>query len=206
MICNLFTSCESGSSYYTCDWLDDHDAEIENAHLLLPRGDTCGYVFQNTILENVVNTYSIYNVMSNVSTNSYIGSGFDFNWTVTIVNKICSSQQDQNRKIIFNQDNYTNHISFTHCDKLTNSPYVPEHNYITPYDHKHEYVFIVHGVTNEYDGNIGNITWQCYWSFPTIPADSWIFNSPPNGIVGTFTPSRGLAPRYIYMNGTYQYM
>lgn len=116
MFTSTFISCSFISGYfpsspptYNCAWSQQKLGIFYDAYLLMPcNGGTCDYRFENIVLSNSLSSHSMYNVMHTVES-GFLGTSFDFNWTVTIAStKKCSVSSDQSFQNILNQDNYTN--------------------------------------------------------------------------------------------------
>ena len=143
--------------------------------------------------------------MESTQTGLLTTNSFDFRWTVTLAANItCSDPILNHNTISIGPGNFTGYIDSD--DILEGSPYVPENEYIYPYDHKHELVFQLHEVDNEYDGKIGTLTWKYIWQFPSVAGlDEWDFFFPDNGVPCSFNPDRNyLVLRVIYINGQYE--
>lgn len=210
-ICYSLTACEGGwpSSYtYDCIWYNNKKAVFQNSQLKLPcvQQGSSNY-FENQQLGNVLNTWSLYNLMETIQQGVWnIGSSFDFKWKVTLASGItCSPYTDNYRMVSFNQDNYTQYFTSYGEDILEGSPYIQDGNYILPYDHLHELTFQIHDVENVYTHQFGTMTWNRKWPNPTNPgAEFWFFDFPYEGVIGKFVPNPNyIISRNIYINGQF---
>ena len=185
-------------------WSKDKNAVFDTPKLYTPSSVVSDSRFANKWLEISLDYWSIASLMDDIFTYN-IGSDFKFMWTVTLTsNKTCSDPFSQTNSIILDKNNYKTWMKNNNIDVLLETPYVSESNGFYPYEHKHEMLFQIFDVKNEYDGQFGTMTWKFSWDGPTISnLDEWIFFFPKEGIAGTYTPEK-LSGMYIYKKGHYQ--
>ena len=191
-----------GTGSKNCDWHQDKDAGFYNVYLLPP--DICDLnecSFENVEFVNF-NGYSFYSIFEAVH-NGFYGDACELKWDVEIVPaKLCSYNTQQSHSVILDDNNYANRISYQNV--LEGTPYVPDSNFIYPYDHKHTLTFQIKNVSNRANNTEGTITWKMTWTPPSsIGVNEWGFTFPNDGLKGTYTPNTN-AQRYIYINGDYE--
>lgn len=206
MLSLTLSSCGGGLSggyggpvaTYNCDWEGEKRVYFEETAFLMPCSENCEYIFRNTLLENILNSHSIFQIMERVAHGELGDNLFDCKWTVTITRSTCTNETDQCRSLSINQDNYTEYFN---QDILEHSPY----NINTaPNDLKHEMIFQIHNVMNFYDGKVGTVIWKNTWYAPNVQHGDEFWFSVYN-LEGDFKPGMYYSPtRNIYYNGHFQ--
>jgi len=213
---SIMTSCGEGivingsggsisapDSTMDCIWDNVTTAVFLDANLLSPCSNgECDYQFANSRLADVLNSWSIYNIMYACCYGQLAGCPFDFKWTVTAVAEDnCSVEQEQSRHIIATQDDFQ-HVFTQYYQDIIESPCMSA---IPSNQHKHKFELQIHEIENEHDQTIGSIKWENTWLSPTAEFNNeWWFTFPQGEIIGKYEPnSYQPVTRHIYINGQY---
>lgn len=211
--CIILTSCNYpfSSGWYTptpsdCEWRDDIATTYDNVYKLrLPQStdNLNERIFQNTILESVINLSSLQYIMDNVQQGFNVATAFDFKWTVTSTSTVrCSGDTASAKLMSVTQDNYTQYI--TSSNKLNASPRLYVDNNANN-QYKFELTFQLRDVENWYDGTNGTLIWKQTWNNPfTAGVSEWFFQI-SDSIAVQYNPARMyLSTRKIYMYGQFE--
>ena len=204
--CRVVDSIPYSTPTYSCIWQSVCHVQFNSVHLSLP-GIDCAMPFYNGLMSCNYPYASCNDLVGQIG--NYQNDGIQINWTTTVDTKECRSGDKADTTSTYNQYNF--YSKWQSNNYITEALQITDGFDVNLSDLKHELTIQIWGVTNDYDGTQGLISWRYSWLGNNAPSNydsnnnTWYFEFPNGGLKGTYTPY-GDYPRQVYVHDQFEFL